>query len=75
MCEKFQGQKDHTKKNIQNLPTCVPMKKISLLSTLNPSQGFKVWVFAMKFFSRDHHYIDNMYAKFQVQKIYTKKYI
>jgi len=27
----------------------------------------------MKFLSRDHLYVDNMCAKFQVQKIYPKK--
>jgi len=41
MCTKFQGQKIHQKKDIQNLPTCVVVKKISLLPTLTASQGLK----------------------------------
>jgi len=41
MCAIFQGQKIHTKKDIRNLPTCVAVKKISLLPILTPSQGLK----------------------------------
>jgi len=40
-CTKFQGQKIYQKKNIQNLPTCVAVKKISLLPILTTSQGLK----------------------------------
>jgi len=39
MCTKFQVQKIHYKKDIQNLPTCVAVRNISLLPTLTASQG------------------------------------
>jgi len=41
MCFKFQVQKIYPKKDIQNLPTCVVLRKFSLLPTLTPSQGLK----------------------------------
>ena len=49
------------------------MSKISLLPTLQPSQGLKTLFFAMKFYSRSHIYVDNMCTKFQVQKIHPQK--
>jgi len=39
ICAKFQGQNIYQKKDIQNLPTCVPVRKISLLPTLTVFQG------------------------------------
>jgi len=47
--------------------------KFSVLPTLTFSQGMKTCFLAMKFLSWDHLYIYNMCAKFQGQKIYTKK--
>jgi len=45
---------------------------ISLLPTLTPSQGLK-FLFLPWIFLKDNLYVDNMYTKFQVQKIHTKK--
>jgi len=73
MCAKSQGQKIHTKKDIQNLPTYIVVKKISLLPTLTPSQGLKNWLFTTKFFSQDNLYVENMCFKFKDQKIHPKK--
>jgi len=73
MCVKFQGQKIHTKEVIQNLPTCVVLETISLLPTLILSWGLKYCLFTMKFLSWNHFFVDNMYAKFLVQKICPKK--
>jgi len=73
MCAKYQGQKIHRKKDIQNLTTRVVLRKFSLLSTLTPSQGLTKKNFAMKFLSRNNLYVDNMCFKFQVQKITQKK--
>jgi len=42
ICAKFQGQKVYTKKDVRNLPTCIAVRKISLLPTLTPSQGWKI---------------------------------
>ena len=72
MYEKLQGQKIHKKKVIQHLPTWIPVRKISLLPTLTPSQGLKKISFLIKFFSWDHKYVDYMCEKFQVQKTHTK---
>jgi len=73
ICARFQGQKIYTKKDIQNLPTCVAVRKISLLPTLTPSQRLRKNIWSMKFLSWDHLYVDNMCAKFQVQKSHPKK--
>jgi len=63
---KFQGQKIHQKKDIQNLPRCVAVKKISLLPTLIASQG-------LKFLENQVLYVNNIFSKFQGQKINKKK--
>jgi len=73
MCSKFQVQKIYQKKDIWNLPTWVVLRQFSILLTLTPSQGLKIWYFALKFFSWDHLYVENMSSKFQVHKIYPKK--
>jgi len=39
MCTKSQGQKIHSNLDIQNLPTCVVVKKISLVPIQTSSQG------------------------------------
>jgi len=52
MCAKFQGQKIRKNKDIQNLPTCVVVRKNSLLPTLTPFQGLNFFlgheIFVMK---------------------------
>jgi len=48
-CTKFQGQNIYQKKDIQNLLTCVPMRKSSLLPTLTVFQELKSF-FDMNFF-------------------------
>jgi hypothetical protein len=73
MCDKFQGQKSHIKKAIQNLPTCVAMRNLFTMPTLTPSQGLIFYLFTMTYFSQDHLYANNMCAKFEGQKIYTTK--
>jgi len=60
---KFQGQNIHQKKDIQNLPTCVVVKKISLLPTLSPSQGLKFLFFAMKFLEQQVLYVNNIFLR------------
>jgi len=72
-CTKFQGQKIHQKKYIQNLPICVAVKKNSLLPTLTTFQGLKIYFFAMKFLEQQVLYVNNIVSKFQGQKINTKK--
>jgi len=54
---KFQVEKIHPQKDIQNLPTCVVVRKFSLLPTLTPSQGLKNCLFMMKFLLWDHLYV------------------
>jgi len=71
-CTKFQGHKIYQKRDIQNLPTCVHVKKNSLLPTLTVFQRL-IFFFDNFFLSWDHIYVDNMCAKFQIRKIYTKK--
>jgi len=53
MYDKFQGQKIHPKKDNWKLPTCVAMKKISLLPTLTLSHGLSKFFLAMKFLDWD----------------------
>jgi len=74
VCTKFQGQKIHQKKVIQNISTWVAMEKISLLPTLTDSQGLKK-KFAMNFFEKQLLYVNNICSKFQGLKINPKKYI
>jgi len=52
---------------------CVDVKNNSLLPTLTPFLGVKFFSFAMKFLSQDQLYVNNIWSKFQSQKIYTKK--
>lgn len=52
MYAKFQGQKIHQKKVIQNLPTLVAVEIFSLLPTLTASQRLNFFFFAMKFLER-----------------------
>ena len=46
---------------------------ISLLPTLTPSQRLRNCLFTMKFLAQHALYDNNIHAKFQGQKIYTKK--
>jgi len=70
---KFQGQKIHHLKVIQNLPTWIVVEFFSLLPTFTASQGLEFFFFAMKFFEQKLIYDFNTLSKFQVQKISTKK--
>jgi len=49
MRAKFQGQKIHTEKDIQNLPTFVALRIHFNIPTLTPSQGLNFLLFTMKF--------------------------
>jgi len=53
MCAKFQGQKIHKKKDIQSLPTCVAVKKYSLLPTLTPFRGLNFFFYHESFFMKE----------------------
>jgi len=71
ICAKFWGQKIHPRKDIHSLPTCVVLnfyccQLCHLLKDWN-------FFFAKKFLSLDHLYVDNIFAKSQVQNIYSKK--
>jgi len=72
-CTKFEGQNFHQKKDIQNLPTCVAVNFFSMLPTLIASQGLKKTNFAMKFLEQEVLYVNNIFSKFQCQKINKKK--
>jgi len=71
--KKFQSQIIYTKKDIWILPTCIAVRKISLLPTLTPYQGLNFFSFSMNLFSWDYLYVYNICDKFQVQKIHTTK--
>ena len=47
----------------------------TLLPTLTPSQRLRNCLFTMKFLAQHALYDNNIHAKFQGQKIYTKKNI
>jgi len=48
-------------------------RKFHCYPTLTPSQGLKNCFFIMKIFLQAHLYVNNVYAKFQGQKIHPKK--
>jgi len=60
MYNKFQGQKIHQKKVIQNLPTLVAVEIFSLLPTLIASQRLNYYFFSMKFLEQKPLYVDNI---------------
>jgi hypothetical protein len=60
MYAKFQGQKIHQKKVIQNLPTLVAVEIFSLLPTLTASQRLNFFFFAMKFLEQKPLYVNNI---------------
>jgi len=73
-CIKFQGQKIHQKKDIQNLPTRVAVRKFSLLSNLTPSQRLKFffpWKFWNNKFCMLITYLQISRPKDQYKKIFT----
>jgi hypothetical protein len=59
MYGKFQGQKSHQKKVIQNLQTLVDVEIFSLLPTLTASQRLNYFCFAMKFLEQKPLYVIN----------------
>jgi hypothetical protein len=61
MHAKFQGQKIHRQKIIQNLPTLVVVENVSLLPTLTASQSFIYLFFAMKFLEQKPLYVNNIW--------------
>jgi hypothetical protein len=72
--KKIQGRNNHIRKDIQNLPTCVAMRNhfnIANFDTL-PRAKF-IYLFIMKCFSQHLLYVNNMCAKFEGQKFYTKE--
>jgi hypothetical protein len=59
---KFQGQKIHEKKVIQNLPTLVVVvESFSLLPFLIASQRLNYFSFAMKFFGKKPLHVGNIW--------------
>ena len=60
MYAKFQGQKIHRKKVIQNLPTLVAVEIFSLLPTLTASQRLNFIFFAMKFLEKKPLYVNDI---------------
>jgi len=60
MYAKFQGQKIHREKVIQNLPTLVVVEILSLLSTLKASQRLNYYFFPMKFLEQNPLYVNNI---------------
>jgi len=64
---------------IPNLPTCVVVRNkhetITLCLTLTPSLRLKNCYSTMKCLAQDHLYVDNIYEKFQGQKMHSKKII
>jgi hypothetical protein len=63
MCGKFQGQKIHRQKVIQNLPTLVVVEKFSLLPTLTASQSLIYSFFAMEFLEKKNLFMSVTYGK------------
>ena len=65
----------NTKQDINNLPTCVVVGNNgeTLLPTLTPSLRLRNCLFTMKFLAQHALYDNNIHAKFQGQKTYTKK--
>ena len=59
MYAKFQGQKIHQKKVIQNLPTLVAVEMFSLLPTLTASQRLNFF-FAIKILEQKPLYVNNI---------------
>jgi hypothetical protein len=68
MYAKFQGQKIHWQKVIQNLPTLVDVEKFSLMPTLTTSQISNYLFFAIKFLEQKHLYVNNIWQIFKGQK-------
>jgi len=68
ICYKFQGPKTNTKKiftiyqHVSFWETIV--ETISLLPTLIPSQGLKIFLFNMNFLSHNEFYVNNMCTNF-----------
>jgi hypothetical protein len=60
MYAKFQDQKIHSQKVIQNLPTLVAVEIFSLLPTLTTSQILKYLFFSMKFLKQKPLYVNKM---------------
>ncbi len=73
MCDKFQGQKSHIKKNIQDLPTCVAMRNHFTIANFDTLPKAEFFLFTMKFLEQKLLYVNNIFFKFQGQKINTKK--
>jgi len=72
-CTKFQGQKIHPKKDVQNLPTCVVVKQFHYCQLWHPPKGWKIAYLLWLFFMQDHFYVNNISAKLRGQKIHTQK--
>jgi len=70
-CNKFQGQNIYQKKDIQNLPTSVAIRKIHCYQLWQPPKDW-IFIFPWNFY---HETISMLIIcdKFQVQKIYSKK--
>jgi hypothetical protein len=73
MFTKFQGQKIHQQKVIQNLPTLVDVENFSLLPTLTASQSLNYYFFVIKFLEQKPLNVNNIQYKFQCQNMNLKK--
>jgi hypothetical protein len=70
---KFQGQKIHEKKVIQNLPTLVVVvESFSLLPTLTTSQRLHYFLFAMKFLEKNIFMLLTYGKNFKAKKLIGK---
>jgi len=49
------------------------VKEKFIAANFDTPQGLKNWFFVMKFFLEENLYVNNICAKFQGQKIYTKR--
>jgi len=75
MCTKFQVQEIPPKKEIQNLPTCVVVKKYSLLPTLTPSQGLKFFILPWNFWNSNFSMLITYAPNFKDKRSKWKIYI
>jgi len=75
MCDKFQGQKIYTKKDIGNLPTCVAVRTIPLLPTLTPFQGLNFFLFPWNFLHKTIYMLITCVKIFKFKRYAQKKYL
>jgi len=73
ICAKFQGQTIYTKKDIRILPTCVIVRDNFTTTNIDTFPKIDKKHFGHEIFVKRHLYINNMCAKFQIQRFVDKK--